>query len=712
MLDRVTNHGVLHPRRTLLLTLLFVLIAGAIGGSVANKLNAPNAFEAPSSQSAHSRTQIEHATGIESAPGVIALVNGGPLSGAAASTAHTLSLTPGVARVASYANTHDPAFVADGGRSTILAASLYARAEPNAVVDHLMRNLGSRHDVALGGPDVTLRQTNLQARKDLSFAELLAFPLLALLAFLIFRGVAALLPLGVGVTSVLGSMLALRLVNSGLPLSSFALNVVTGLGLGLSIDYSLILVSRFREELGRGVDSHTAIRTTMARAGRTVVFSSLTVAAAMASLTVFPLRFLQSIGIGGAIVALMAAATSLVLLPALFALFGSRLGRVATTSEERGTWFRISNAVMRHPGVVASLTIAALLALALPTLHTRWSGVDASVLPTAQSSRVVADAVERDFPGASSTPTVIAISAPADAGHALASYGRRIAAVPNVSSVGTPQRLSGDTWRLELSTGGGPVGPTAQRTLAQIRSLPAPYPVAVGGQAAQFHDQQSAIASSLPLGLAILALSSLIILWLMTGSVILPLKALAMNALTVGAALGLLVLVFQDGRLTGVLGYTSQGGIESTDFLVLAAIVFGLSTDYGVFLLTRIKEARDRGLLNREAVAAGLQRTGRVVTAGALMVAVALGAFATSHVVFIKELGLGTAAAVLIDAFVIRALLVPALMAMLGSWNWWSPAPLSRLYARLNLGEGSDADAGPPARADDASLGAAAAVGA
>jgi RND superfamily putative drug exporter len=211
-------------------------------------------------------------------------------------------------------------------------------------------------------------------------------------------------------------------------------------------------------------------------------------------------------------------------------------------------------------------------------------------------------------------------------------------------------------------------------------------PVAVGGQAAEFHDQQSSIAASLPLGLAILALSTLIILWLMTGSIILPIKALAMNALTVGASLGLLVIVFQHGRLTGPLAYTSQGGIEATDFLVLAAIVFGLSTDYGVFLLTRIKEAHDEGQPNRDAVATGLQHTGRVVTAGAIMIAVALGAFGTSHVIFLKELGLGTAAAVLIDAFIIRALLVPALMALLKDWNWWSPAPLRHLHQRLTAG--------------------------
>jgi len=687
MFARITHHGVLHPRRTALLAVLFVLLAGVIGGPVASKLNAPNAFENPSSQVAHARTQIEAATRAEPTAGVIALVHGSPLGAGAASVARTLSRDPGVAHVASYANTHDPTLVSKDGRFTLVAASLYSRAQPNAVVDRLTKDFAGRSDVQLGGADVSLRQTNLQATKDLGFAELLALPLLALLAFLIFRGVAALLPLGVGITSVLGSLVALRIINAGFPLSSFALNVVIGLGLGLSIDYSLILVSRFREERGRGVEIAPAITATIATAGRTVIFSALTVAAAMASLTVFPLRFLQSIGIGGAVVALTAAAVSLIVLPAMFVLLGARLGASKPAPAGQGLWYRLAHGIMRRPGIIAAATIAGLLLLAAPTLGTKWSGVDASVLPTSQSSRIVSDTIDRDFPTDNGSATFIAISAPASAGPQLAAYARKLAGVSDVTRVSPPRHLSRDTWQINAITAGAPIGPTAQTALNAVRALPAPYPIAVGGQAAEFHDQQSSLAASLPLGLAILALSTLIILWLMTGSVILPIKALAMNALTVGAALGLLVLIFQHGRLTGTLAYTSQGGIESTDFLVLAAVVFGLSTDYGVFLLTRIKEAHDHGLPNREAVAAGLHRTGRLVTAAAIMVAVALGAFGTSHVVFIKELGLGTAAAVLIDAFVIRALLVPALMALLENWNWWSPAPLHRLHNHLNIGQ-------------------------
>jgi RND superfamily putative drug exporter len=686
MLARITRHGVHHPRRTALIALLLVLFAAVVAGPTASKLDARNAFEDPSSQAARASTQIERATGAEASAGVIALVHGAPLGSAERSAARTLSHDPGVARVTSYASTRDPAFVSKNGETTLLAASLRSEAEPNAVVDRLTKDFAPRHDVELGGADVTERQTNLQATRDLSFAELLAFPLLALLAVLIFTGVAALLPLGVGVASIVGSMAVLRLINAGFPLSSFSLNVVTGLGLGLSIDYSLILVSRFREELAGGAQSATAVRTTMATAGRTVIFSALTVSAAMASLLVFHLRFLQSIGVGGAVVSLTAAATSLTLLPALFVLLGARLGRSRPAPAGQGVWYRLASAVMRRPGIVAATTVTGLLLLAVPTLHTRWSGTDASVLPRSQSSHVVEDTIKHQFAPASGAPMLIAVSAPSSARPQLAAYARTLARVPGVTSVSAPGRLSGASWQIDLYTAGAPIEAAAQHALSEVRSLPAPFPTLVGGQAAAFHDQESSIAASLPLGLAILALSTLIILWLMTGSVILPMKALAMNALTVGAALGMLVLVFQDGRLTAPLAYTSQGAIQSTNFLVLAVIAFGLSTDYGVFLLTRIKEAHDDGLANREAVAAGLQRTGRIVTAGAVMVAVALGAFATSHVIFLKELGLGTAAAVLIDAFAIRALLVPALMALLGGWNWWSPAPLRRLHDRLNIG--------------------------
>ncbi|MGO9083274.1 MAG: MMPL family transporter [Streptosporangiaceae bacterium] len=259
--------------------------------------------------------------------------------------------------------------------------------------------------------------------------------------------------------------------------------------------------------------------------------------------------------------------------------------------------------------------------------------------------------------------------------------------MPGITQASGPAQLAPGTWEIRLASPADPISAAGQRTVTAVRALPAPVPVLVGGSAAAFADQGATIASTLPVAIVILVLVTVVLLWLMTGSVILPVKTLLMNALTAAAATGLLVVIFQDGRLTGLFGYTSQGGIEETDFLILAALAFALSTDYGVFLLARISEARGPGVPEREAIAAGMQRTGRLITYASILLAAALGAFATSKLVFLKEVGVGVAAAVLIDAFIVRALLVPSLMALLGRWNWWAPAPLARLHRRLGLAE-------------------------
>jgi uncharacterized membrane protein YdfJ with MMPL/SSD domain len=340
---------------------------------------------------------------------------------------------------------------------------------------------------------------------------------------------------------------------------------------------------------------------------------------------------------------------------------------------------------MRRPALVAAGAAAVLLVAAAPALRAHWRGIDASVLPESRTARVVSDTLARDFGGQNFNEIAIAAEAPPSAGPSLRRYAARLRAVPGVEEARAPTYLGRGTWELVLDARADPIEAEGQETVRRVRAVRPPVSVAVGGQAAEFHDQSAAIAAALPEALALLAVVTFSILWFMTGSVVLPAKALLMNALTVAAATGLLVFVFQDGRLTGPLAYTSQGGIEQTDFLVLAAVVFALSTDYGVFLLTRIKEARDGGLTDSEAVAVGLERTGRLVTAAAILLAVAIAAFATSEVVFLKEVGLGIAAATLIDAFLVRALLVPSLMALLGARNWWSPAPLRSLHGRLAL---------------------------
>jgi RND superfamily putative drug exporter len=317
--------------------------------------------------------------------------------------------------------------------------------------------------------------------------------------------------------------------------------------------------------------------------------------------------------------------------------------------------------------------------------------VSAKALPTDKSARIVSDTIARDFPGADSTPIVVAANAPASAGRELNAYAARLSRVDGVRAVSPPRHLGGDTWQIDVHARGDAAGSAAQAAVWGVRAEPAPFEVLVGGQPAELKDQRAAVARMLPVAAAILVVLTLTMLWLMTGSVVLPAKTLLMNLLTTAATTGLVVEIFQHGHLAGLVGSSAQGGIEQTDYMVLAAIVFGLSTDYGVFLLTRIKEARDRGLPDRDAIAIGMQRTGSIVTAAALLLAVALGALATAHVAFLKELGVGTALAVLIDAFIVRALLVPSLMALLGGANWWSPRPLRRAHRRIGLAESGPA---------------------
>jgi len=683
MLTAVARLSLRAPRRLAAAALVVFLVFAVVGGPTTGLLKDRNSFQDPSSQSARAEHAIERATGREFNPGVLALVDAPPSSPEVAEVAQLIAGVSGVASVATPAGGHDPALVSRDGRQSIVAATLRTAPYPDDVVKAIQARLAGRHGVLLGGNDVAQEQVNSQATHDLAFAELLAFPLLLILSLLIFRGIAALLPMAVGAVAVVGAFTVLRVVNVALSLSTFSLNLVIGLGLGLAIDYSLLLVWRFREELGRDASVEEALVTTMRTAGRTVMFSSATVAAAMASLLVFPQRFLVSMGVGGVAVALLAAATALLVLPSLLVLLAGRVGKVRPAPAGTGRWYRVAQAVMRRPALVATLTAGVLVLVALPSLRTQWSGVDATVLPTSQSARVVSDRLAREFPLQDLNTAVIAVRAPATAGGRVAAYAGSVRGVPGVAEVSPPAYVGEGLWKLSAGVRGDPISSQSQRTIDRIRALPTSLQVRVGGQAADLHDQKTSIASSVPAALALLAALTLIALWLMTDSVVLPIKALLVNALTAASATGLLVLVFQDGRFQSLLGYTSQHGIEQADFLVLAALVFALSTDYGVLLLTRIKEGHDRGLPDREAIARGLEATGRLVSASAVLLAVALGAFATSQVVFLKEIGLGAVAAVLIDAFLVRAALVPSLMALLGRWNWWSPAILHRLHSRL-----------------------------
>jgi uncharacterized membrane protein YdfJ with MMPL/SSD domain len=696
VLTAVADRISAHPRRTLLIVLAFVLVAGFLGGPVAGQLEDDGGFTPEDSGSARATERIQAATGLEEAPAVILLAD---LPQGAAAPAGVqrieelqrgLAAEPGIAQVASAVSTRQDSFVSEDGRSSYLAATLRADADEDLVIERLEERFADAADVTLGGRLFAFNQIGETVTEDLARAELIAFPILILLSLLFFRGRAAWLPLLVGVTTVLGTFLAMLLVNQFYGLSIFALNLVVGLGLGLAIDYTLFLVSRYREELERTGAGPDAIRTTMATAGRTVLFSAATVSAALITLTLFPLGFLQSMGIAGGVVALVAATAALTISPALFALWGAKLQkrrRRPERSEREGAWYRLSHAVMRRPGIVAAVTALVMVALALPALRAVWTPVDDSVVPTDKSARVVSDALRSDFAGQNTTPLTIAIEAPRAESVEVAGFASGVEGLDGVRAVGQPQPLDRNTWQLDVDVDGAADGPVAQDLVSEVRDREAPFPVLVGGAAAEFVDQQESIASRLPIAAALLALLTFTILWLMTGSVILPLKAILMNALTVGAALGVLTFIYQDGRLEGLLGYTSNGGVEPTDFLVAAATVFALSTDYGVFLLGRIKEARDAGYSERESVAVGLERTGGVVTAAAILLAVAIGVFSTSSISFIQQIGIATAFGVLVDAFVVRALLVPSLMALLGKWNWWSPRPLRRLHDRIGLRE-------------------------
>jgi len=699
VLNFLANRSSAHPKRILLGTALVVVIAALLGGPVFGLLQTDGGFTDSNSDSARAEVKVEQATGQTANPEVVVLLDPGsqvdtPAARAEiADVANELGSVPGVASVASAADGGPAAarFISDDGNTTYVAATLSANADTDTVTAALDERFGSREDIALGGSLLAEEQQGEQISADLGRAETFAFPILILLSLLFFRGFrGALIPLVVGITTILVTFLVLRGINAVNGLSIFALNLVIGLGLGLAIDYTLFLLTRYREELERSGPGVQAVRDTMATAGRTVAYSAATVALALITLTVFPLNFLQSMGIGGAAVAVVAALASLTIAPAFFALWNVKLkARERKGAQDR--WYRVANGVMKRPGVIAAVTAVVMVALTIPSLRAIWTPVDVSSVPEGLSSRTVGDALASDFPGQDSSPVVlVAEGAPGD-GQQVRQLASQVDGTAGIESVQSPEYLGSSTWRIEAVAEGTAAGEAARNAVETIRAEPAPLPVLVGGEAAEFIDQQQGIGGRLPLAIILLAGLTFVVLWLMTGSVVLPLKALVMNALTVGSTLGLLTLVFQDGRLEGLLGYTSEGGIEPTNFLITATLVFALSTDYGVFLLGRIKEAYDSGMDNREAVATGLGRTGAVVTAAAILLAVAIGAFVTSEVSFIKQIGVGVALGVLIDAFVVRALLVPSLMALLGPWNWWSPKPLRRLHARIGIREGAPA---------------------
>ena len=687
------------------------LIAGALGGGVADKLSSFGADD-PASDSYKAAQRLGEASGMDASAGLIVLVRtGGPVDSRAGrdkvdEVVRVVRTERNVGRVATAWDGGGRELISRDGRSTYVAVT-FRDDNGEDTTKALQPRLDRIDGVRVGGAEAAGIEVNETVGSDLARAELLAFPILLLLSFWFFRSlVAALLPLLVGVMSIMLTFLGLSIAVEGIDISVFALNLVTGLGLGLAIDYSLFIVSRYREELAEHGPGGLALRNTMNTAGRTVLFSSLTVAAALASLLVFPQKFLYSMGLGGMLVSLSAAAVALVVLPAVLTLLGHRVNSLAPRwlkraneadvhSTEQGFWYRLSHLIMRRPGRIAILSATLMIVLGLPFLRAEFTSVDVRVLPAESEVRVVANALERDFPPNRTTPAYVVAETTSRA--ELADYRAQIQKLPDAAAASPAQPLGRDVSRIDVVSRSGELADGSQSLVADIRAIDAPFDTRVGGRTAEFVDQRQSIGDHLPLALAIVAVATFLVLFLMTGSLILPLKAILMNILTLSAAFGLLVLIFQDGGLEGVLDYESLGALDLTQPVVLFAVAFGLSTDYGVFLLGRIKEARDNGASDREAVAIGLERTGRIVTAAALLFCVAIGAFATSQIIFIKQVGLGTAFAVLLDATIIRALLVPSLMELLGKWNWWAPRPLRKLHDRFGLSEGDKKPLAEPA---------------
>jgi uncharacterized membrane protein YdfJ with MMPL/SSD domain len=715
ILDALARLAYRRVRFLIVLAVIFFIVGGAYGGGVFNVLK-PFGFDDPASESVITNDRLADTAGYEPSPGLTALVRPDqpvrdPASQAQiAHVARVLDHDPEVRRVTTPFDGGSPQMISRDGRSAYVLGFFRPNISDESAQDAAVRlddRVNAMHGVVLGGQAASYQEVGDTTEKDLRRAEMFAFPILLLLSFWVFRSlVAALLPLVIGALSIVGALVGLRVAAEFTGLSIFAVNLITALGLGLAIDYSLFVVSRYREELtSRGVETGSggrterweALRATMRTAGRTVIFSALTVAAAMASLLIFPQRFLYSMGVGGALTALFAALVAVTVLPGLLAMLGPRVNALApkrlqrragadARSDAEGFWYRLSRFVMRRPVPVAIAATAVMIVAGLPFLSIKFTGADASILPTDQHARIVNDALKSDFPPGRSDPTIV----DAQTGNPAAAQrlANRISRLHAVSDVAPPQRISHDTTRIDAySRSAAYHSQTSQDLVSDIRALDTSYPVHVTGSAAYFVDRKASLADHLPTMLAIVVVTTFVILFLMTGSVILPIKTLLMNFLTVSAAFGFLVFVFQDGRFEGLLGYTSQGAIDTSMPLLLFALAFGLSTDYGVFLLTRIKEARDGGASDSEAVAIGLERTGRIVTAAALLLTIALGSLVTSQIIFIKENGMGAAFAVLIDASIVRALLVPSLMQLLGKWNWWAPGPLRRLHDRIGLSE-------------------------
>lgn len=547
----------------------------------------------------------------------------------------------------------------------------------------------------VAGTYAVYSDVNHISERDLRRAELIAMPIVVVLALIIFGSVvAALLPGLVGILALIGALAVVRLITVFTDVSIFAINVITLLGIGLAIDYSLFIISRFREELHSLDDvddpSGVAIARTMATAGRTVLFSGMTVAGSLASLLIFPQSYLRSMGIGGVAAVAVAMLVALTILPATLRLLGRRVdaGRMPWGKDridtEHGLWASLARGVMRRPAVVAVGVTAVLVVLALPFAGASFGNVDYHVLPESSTSRQASEVLADQFGGERSSA---GITLSGGSPRQVQAYADAVAELTPSMSVQVVD-TEGSVSLLQASWKGGAQSTYSQDVVSDIRAVPfAGEQALVGGIPASTVDLLDSLAGHLlPMVLIVVAVM-LVLLFLAFGSVVLPVKAVLMNLLSLAATFGVVTWIFQEGHFEGLLQFDSLGFLDATSPIVMAAVLFGLSMDYEVFLLSRIREEWDATGDNDRAVAAGVQRTGRIITNAALLLGVVVAAFGSSGIVVIKLIGVGMVVALFLDATIVRMLLVPATMKLLGRWNWWAPAPMQRWWERYGLRE-------------------------
>jgi RND superfamily putative drug exporter len=723
VLTRVANAIVRRRRLVLFTALAFFLVAGAVGGGVASHLSS-GGFNDPGSASTRANNLLQDQFHSGN-PNVVLLVtarhgtvDNPQVARDGQALTDRLAHEPRVAQASSYWSLGQaPPLKSKDGHQALILARLSGNddqvaKEVKPIAAHYQLDTPTM-TVRVGGQAQVFHQVGDQVRKDLERAELYSFiPTLLLLVLVFGSAMAAVLPLAIGGLAVVGTFLSLRVIAAATHVSIFSLNLTTALGLGLAIDYSLFMVSRYREEMRNGKEPHAAVVRTVQTAGRTVVFSSATVAISLAALLVFPQYFLKSFAYAGIAVVVLAAIGAVIVLPAILAALGTRvnLGTLfhhRAPQDGQGFWHRLATTVMRRPVIFGGAVILILLFLGSPFLGIKFGSPDDRVLPAHASSRQVQQSIRDNFSGneagavavvaPTATPSSTTIAAYAsllslDSGvgrvdAATGSYiaGRRVAP-PNGSQHFTAPGGGPGTWLSAVPTV-EPESAKGEALVKTIRNQPAPFSTLVGGQSAQLVDSKASLKSRLPLAAALIAVVTLTVLFLMTGSVVVPFKAIVLNLLSLTATFGAMVWIFQKGHLASVLHFTPTGTIDTTTPILMFCIAFGLSMDYEVFLLSRIKEVHDRTGDNVASVATGLERTGRLVTALAAILAVVFIAFATSEVSFIKLFGIGLAMAVLVDATLVRAVLVPAFMRLAGNANWWAPGPLRRLYGRIGLSE-------------------------